>query len=875
MRGVGDGSRRRAEGRGSDGGDCREGTERDARQGGNRGEGSRGKPEIRKVYRAENHGTGGTPRGDNRGGDRPGYDRGYDRGHDRGYDSRYDRDRERERYDDRERYGADRGGWAGDARYGADRGYDRDRERGGYHPYARRRRIATGAVVFSQDYAPGDDPRDTQRRWISPTPRGEYEYGGGGWGHGQHPRPRDGTPARTGTIVGAGSTRARRRGTIRDGSTSSPKATRSTISNSPRPSSSSRRTARRRISSSSTRTGTRTTSSRPRSSRTPRSSIPGTATAARRSSSTAIDRSPKTRPAAPVLDGRETFRCTFRFTTPLARVSSHEDGWITDRALYSALYEIVVAYRLLVPVVLDDFVVARVSSKSFPRGARRATVSPRLAASLFGYPYLLGASPLPRLSRGRAFPRLPRRHRRAFILPGVWIFWPVVIPRDRDPRPRPPTGPSSSWSAAEASPADASRRGVTPPPSWDALPARGLPVRGDRPRPSPNPPSRIRRAARGASTRRRARLRQNLVLARPGPRDGDDGGFGLGGFPNDTPRAFAFARASVSSGQCAPGPDRRSRRRRPDDPTRRPDRASYRYPANTRTFSSVRPIPGRVLGPKIPGTGFVRGASRGVEGTPDGAVPRPRDRVPRAGFFLLAAAARRLRRAKIRRDRVRPRRVARRRAHPDGSVTRAREGKPARVLFLEDDVRSSSGQCSPGPGLSAPRLATRPTRPGRFATRPARDIDRRGVSPSRRVERRVELAGARGGRRSARGVEHTPGASRVAPLAMFTEVFFADLASSRWYSPAPGTPRRRRASRNEPRRSRRVPPPRSGGTPRRSLPAPGGPFRFRRFFVFSPRRARARRWTCFRNPAPGAYSAGPGASPRFSRAAARSHGRLV
>ena len=88
--------------------------------------------------------------------------------------------------------------------------------------------------------------------------------------------------------------------------------------------------------------------------------------------------------------------------------------------------------------------------------------------------------------------------------------------RDRDPRPRPPTEPSSSWSAAEASPADASRRGVTPPPSWDALPARGLPVRGDRPRPSPNPPSRIV-APREASTRRARALRQNLVLARPGP----------------------------------------------------------------------------------------------------------------------------------------------------------------------------------------------------------------------------------------------------------------------------------------------------------------------------------------------------------------------
>ena len=132
---------------------------------------------------------GGTPRGDNRGGERPGYDRGHERGYDRGYDSRYDRDRERERYDDRERYGADRGGWAGGERYGADRGYDRDRERGGYHPYAGGGETRPARSYSARDYAPGRRSQGHNGGGYHQPPAREYEYGGGGWGHGQHPPP--------------------------------------------------------------------------------------------------------------------------------------------------------------------------------------------------------------------------------------------------------------------------------------------------------------------------------------------------------------------------------------------------------------------------------------------------------------------------------------------------------------------------------------------------------------------------------------------------------------------------------------------------------------------------------------------------------------
>ena len=839
VRSVGDGSRRRAEGRGSDGGDCPAKEPNAMRAGRNRAKGSRGKPEIRRrtaLRITEPRRARGRSAAAN-------VQRPIEATNELRSRRRSGATGSRTRTIRRSRALRRGSRWVGCRRaLLADRGGDRDRERGGYPPTPAAT-MATGAVVFSQSGRPATIPRDTTEVDIT-SPRAEYEYGGGLGA--KHPRPRDGTPARTGTIVG-GVRRAR--AAVRSGMAAPAAPKHRPVPSAPSPPQQQQQTygapAYQHHQQHSVRgpvppaaalaavVRLAAASPPPTGGATPPSSTGGRAFA---EDATGVAGSPPTR--------RETFRFPADDASELAFLLTRR--WMPHRscALLRAL-----------------LVVAPPPSRRrrFGRFCRRAglfEIVPPGRATRDGQPPTRGVSvriPVParresadpRLSRGRAFPRLPRRHRRAFILPDVWIFLARRNSRDRDPRPRPPTGPSSSWSAAEASPADASRRGVTPPPSWDALPARGPPARGDRPRPSPNPPSRIA-APREASTRRRAYAPPKPRTRPARARETVTTAVSVWAVSRTTRLARSRSRARPSR-RASARPDRGNReRRRRTTPTRRPDRASYRYPANTRTFSSVRPIPRlRVLGPKIPGTGFVRGASRGVEGTPHGAVPRPRDRVPRAGFFLLAAAAeRRLRRAKIRRDRVRPRRVARRRAHPRRTRAPCARRKTRAHSFLEDDVESSSGQCSPGPGLSAPRLAASNAPPGRFATRPARDIDRRGVSPSAAASNAASNSPGPGVDAARRAASKTPpGASRAARLsAMFTEVFFLDPASSRWYSPAPGTPRRRRASRNEPRRSRRVPPRRSGGTPRRSPPAPArATFSISTVFVFRPRRAPAAR----------------------------------
>ena len=815
---------------------------------------------------------GGTPRGDNRGGDRPGYDRGYDRGHDRGYDSRYDRDRERERYDDRERYGAERGGWAGDERYGADRGYDRDRERGGYHPYAGGGETRPARSYSARDYAPGRRSQGHDGGGYHQPPRGSTSTGG--WGHGQHPPPARWDAGEDGYDRGGGFD-ARAPRYDQGWQHQQPQSHAQYHQQQPPPQQQQQTYGAPAYQQRSTRTGTRTTSSRPRSSRTPRSSIPGWL---RRRDAAAV----------PVLIVRRRRNRRCRFSTGLERLFGvpADDAsssrffsrrWMDHRscALLRALRD---TRRRLPPSRPRRFGRFRRRAGLFeivPSGRATRDGQPRLAASLFGYPYLLGASPLaPRLL---ARPRVPTP---SATPPSRALFFPTFDflarrnSRDRDPRPRPPTGPSSSWSAAEASPADASRRGVTPPPSWDALPARG--PRAGRSSPSlAEPPSRIA-AARGIdparayappkprtrpararetvttavsvwAVSRTTRLARSRSRARPSRRASarpDMGGIASAdvgrpprGVPTgrltDIPRIPGRFLPSDRSpgrvlGQKSPGPGSFAARRAASRaPRRRRAPSSGSYPAPD--FFLRRRRAKRLVGPKFAGTGFVRGASRGVVRTPDGSVPR------------------------------------------------AREGKPARILFPRRRRRIVVRPVFPRPGLSAPRLATSNAPPG--ASRPVpRAISTAAAFLLLAASNAASNSPGPGVDAARRAASKTPRARRASRLGDVHRSFLRETPGARRRG---GTPRRR--VRRGVVARRETNPDGRAGCPRADravlhvvAPAPArAPFSISTVFAPPTACAGARRWTCFRNPAPGAYSAGPGASPRFSRAAARSHGRLV